>query len=125
MSRKDVEALKQRALDFLHAVEDDLKSGMYELAAFHCEQAVQLALKYVLAVELGHYPHTRNLRELFEEVKQVKPNLWLLYEKHKYAVEVMNDAYISARYLPRTYGEDVVKGLYEVATVVLNEVGIR
>jgi len=60
MSRKEVEALKQRALDFLHAVEDDLKSGRYELAAFHCEQAVQLALKYVLAVELGHYnqkPH--------------------------------------------------------------------
>jgi len=125
MSRKEVEALKQRALDFLHAVEDDLKSGRYELAAFHCEQAVQLALKYVLAVELGHYPHKRNLRELFEEVKQVKPNLWLLYEKHKYAVEVMNDAYIGARYLPRNYSEDVVKGLYEVATVILNEVGIR
>jgi len=72
----------------------------------------------------GGQPRTHDLRELFEEVKQVKPNLWLLYEKHKYAVEVMNDAYISARCLPRTYGEDVVKGLYEVATVVLNEVGI-
>mgnify|MGYP001772471204 CR=1 FL=1 len=35
-----------------------------DLAAFHAEQALQLALKYLLARDYGHYPHTHDLRGL-------------------------------------------------------------
>ncbi|WP_291765303.1 HEPN domain-containing protein [Caldivirga sp. UBA161] len=42
------EYLKDDALDFLREAEDDLRNGRYNLAMFHLEQALQLALKYKL-----------------------------------------------------------------------------
>jgi len=65
-----------------------------DLAAFHAKQACQLALKYVLASRAGCYPHTHSLRRLFEEVRVARPELWSLYERHIFAFEVMEDAYL-------------------------------
>ena len=110
-----MEILRERALMFLAAARDDLRAGRVDLAAFHAEQACQLALKYVLASRAGYYPHTHSLRRLFEEVRAVKPELWSLYERYKFAFEVMEDAYLGARYLPRRYGRDVAEHLVKVA----------
>lgn len=110
-----MEILRERALMFLAAAKDDLRAGRVDLAAFHAELACQLALKYVLASRAGHYPHTHSLRRLFEEVRAVKPELWSLYERHMFAFEVMEDAYLGARYLPRRYSRDVVEHLVKVA----------
>ncbi len=107
VGREEVEVLREWALMFLAAARDDLRAGGE--AAFHAEQTCQLALKYVLASMAGHYPHTHSLRRLFEEVRAVKPELWSLYERHMFAFEVMEDAYLGARYLPRRYSRDVVK----------------
>jgi len=101
VGREKVEILRERALMFL--------------VAFHAEQVCQLALKYVLASRAGYYPHTHSLRRLFEEVRAVKPELWSLYERHKFAFEVMEDAYLGARYLPRRYSRDVAEHLVKVA----------
>jgi Uncharacterized conserved protein related to C-terminal domain of eukaryotic chaperone, SACSIN len=79
--------LRERALMFLAAARDDLGAGRE--AAFHAEQACQLALKYVLASRAGYYPHTHSLRRLFEEVRAVEPELWSLYERHMFAFEAM------------------------------------
>jgi len=87
MGREEVEMLRERALMFLAAARDDLRAGRE--AAFHAEQACQLALKYVLASRVGYYPHTHSLRWLFEEVRAVKPELWSLYERYIFAFEVM------------------------------------
>lgn len=107
--------LRERARMFLEAAKDDLKAGRVDLAAFHAEQACQLALKYVLASRAGYYPHTHSLRRLFEEVRALRPELWQLYERHALAFEVMEDAYLGARYLPRRYSRDVVERLVRVA----------
>ncbi len=115
MGRDEVEVLRERALAFLDAAEDDLRSGRVDIAAFHCEQAVQLALKYVLAREAGYYPHTHSLRPLFELARAVRPDLWDVYVKYKHAFEVMEDACIGARYLPRRYARDVVEDLLGIA----------
>jgi HEPN domain-containing protein len=40
------EHLKRNALDFLAEAEIDIKNGKYNLAMFHLEQSLQLALKY-------------------------------------------------------------------------------
>ena len=87
VGREEVEMLRERALMFLAAARDDLRAGRE--AAFHAEQACQLALKYVLASRAGYYPHTHSLRRLFEEVRAVKPELWSLYERYMFAFEVM------------------------------------
>lgn len=124
MARKeDVEVLRRRAVEFLEAVRDDMKAGRYDLAAFHCEQATQLALKYFLARELGYFPRTHDLRELFELAGKIRPSLQDLYEEFKFEVEVMLDAYVGARYLPRSYRRDVVEKLCSVAERVAREVG--
>ncbi|MEL9991832.1 MAG: HEPN domain-containing protein [Thermoproteus sp.] len=115
MARGDVEVLRERALAFLESAKDDLRAGRVDIAAFHCEQAVQLALKYLLAREAGSYPHTHSLRRLFEEAARIRRDLWELYESRKMAFEVMEDAYIGARYLPRRYARDVVEELLRAA----------
>ncbi|MEM4651600.1 MAG: HEPN domain-containing protein [Pyrobaculum sp.] len=86
VEREEVEMLRERALMFLAAARDDLRAGRE--AAFHAEQACQLALKYVLASRVGYYPHTHSLRRLFEEVRAVEPELWSLYERYMFAFEV-------------------------------------
>jgi HEPN domain-containing protein len=113
VGREEVEILRERALMFLAAAREDLRAG--RVAAFHAKQACQLALKYVLASGSECCPHTHSLRWLFEEVRAVKPELWSLYERHKFAFEVMEDAYLGARYLPRRYSRDVVEHLVKVA----------
>jgi HEPN domain-containing protein len=112
VGREEVEILREWALMFLAAARDDLRAG--RVAAFHAEQACQLALRYVLVSRAGYYPHTHSLRRLFEN-KAVKPELWSLYERHKLAFEVMEDAYLGARYLPRRYSRDVAEHLVKVA----------
>jgi HEPN domain-containing protein len=92
VGREEVEILRERTLMFLAAARDDLRAG--RVAAFHAEQACQLALKYVLASRAGYYPHTHSLRRLFEEVRAVEQELWSLYERYMFAFEVMEDAYL-------------------------------
>ena len=112
VGREEVEILRERALMFLAAARKDLRAGRE--AAFHAEQECQLALKYVLASRVGYDPHTHSLRRLYE-VRAVKPELWSLYERYMFAFEVMEDAYLGARYLPRRYGGDVAEHLVKVA----------
>jgi len=64
VGRREVEYLRRRAFEFLEAARDDIERGRFDLAAFHAEQALQLALN--LARDYGHYPHTHDLRDLFE-----------------------------------------------------------
>jgi HEPN domain-containing protein len=105
--------LRERAMMFLETARDDLRAGRG--AAFHAEQACQLALKYVLASRAGYCSGTHSLRQLFVEVRAVKPELWSLYERHRFAFEVMEDAYVGARYLPRRHRRDVTDHLVKVA----------
>ncbi len=121
MGRAEVEVLRERARMFLEAAKDDLRAGRVDLAAFHAEQACQLALKYVLASRTGYYPHTHSLRRLFEEVRVARPELWSLYERHMFAFEVMEDAYLGARYLPRRYSRDVAEHLVKVAEELVTQ----
>ncbi|NHW45152.1 MAG: HEPN domain-containing protein [Candidatus Verstraetearchaeota archaeon] len=126
MARKeDVEVLRRRAVEFLEVARDDIRAGRYDLAAFHCEQATQLALKHFLARELGYFPRTHDLRELIELAGKIKPSLRDLYEEFKFEIEVMLDAYVGAKYLPRSYRRDVVEKLYSVAERVVREVGVN
>jgi len=119
--KREVEYLGRRAFDFLETTWDDVEKSRFDLAAFHAEQTLQLALKYLLARDFGHYPHTHDLRDLFELLKEKRPEVWDFYLANRYAVEILVDAYVGARYLPRSYKADVVKHLVEVAARFLEE----
>jgi len=113
------EVLRERARMFLEAAKDDLRAERVDLAAFHAEQASQPTLKYVLALQAGYHPHTHPLRRLFEEVRAVRLDLWQLYERYMLAFEVMEDAYLGGRYLPRRYSGEVVEHMVKVAEEVV------
>lgn len=55
--------LRKNSLSFLKEAERDLNEGEYNLAMFHLEQALQLALKFVLYERTGTYEKTHNLLE--------------------------------------------------------------
>jgi HEPN domain-containing protein len=115
VGRDEVEILRERAHMFLEAARDDLRAGRVDLAAFHAEQACQLALQYVLASQTGYYPHTHSLRRLFDEARAVRPELWQLRERYMLDFEILEDAYLGARYLPRRYSREVAERLVKVA----------
>ena len=110
-----MEILREWAHMFLEAARDDLRAGKVDLAAFHAERARQLALKYVLASQMGYYPHTHSLRRLFDGARAVGPELWQLRERYMLDFEIMEDAYLGAWYLPRWYSREVAERLVKVA----------
>ncbi|PSO03928.1 hypothetical protein B9Q04_19740 [Candidatus Marsarchaeota G2 archaeon BE_D] len=121
--RPEVQALGDRATMFLRAAYDDLEDNRFDLAVFHSEQAVQLTLKYVLAKQLGHFPHTHSLIESFESGELIRQDLYDLYKSKRYLIEVMSDAYID-RYLPRSYSRETAEALVPCARNFLSAVGL-
>jgi len=53
----------------------------------------------------------------------VRPDLWEIYQRNRLAFEVMEDAYIGARHLPRTYSRETVEQLLSVARQLLEACG--
>lgn len=101
----EFEFLKENASSFYRNAKYLYENGEYNLAAFNVEQAMQLMLKYLLAVKVGDFPRTHSLRRLFREVKDVCPELWRFYESHASVVGNIESAYIASRYYPIRFGK--------------------
>ncbi|MCF8884329.1 MAG: HEPN domain-containing protein [Nitrososphaerota archaeon] len=124
MSLREVEILRKRAEDFLENAERLIGEGKYDLAAFSIEQYCQLILKYKLLLKTGTYPRThsilgllRLLSTLSEDVKDIiEDSNKILY------LTKIEDAYIGARYLPRTYEEIEVREMLRFVKEVFRRV---
>ncbi|MFB6489831.1 MAG: HEPN domain-containing protein [Thermoproteus sp. AZ2] len=88
--------LLENARSFLRAARRDLGEGEYNLALFHAEQALQLCAKYRLYLAYGDYPKTHRLKELLDA---------LGHHYDPLVVDLLEEAYIGARYLPMRYSE--------------------
>jgi HEPN domain-containing protein len=62
VSAKLYEELVSRAIYFYRVSSYDASAGRYDIALFHLEQAVQLALKAYLLKTLGDFPKIRSLK---------------------------------------------------------------
>jgi len=102
--------LKKNSLSFLKEAERNLNEGEYNLAMFHSEQALQLALKFVLYESTGTYERTHNLIKLLEDVIRVTNNSRLreILDKEANTLDLIQQAYIGARYLPYEYSKNSV-----------------
>lgn len=110
----DYTFLKNNALSFLKNAKHLYKQGEYNLAAFNIEQAMQLMLKYLLAVKVGDFPRTHSLRRLFRETRDICPELWEFYLKHANTIGNIEGAYIASRYYPIYYEEVEVRHMLEI-----------
>ena len=63
-----IDFLKKRAEDSSLLSNTISKKKKYHLVAFDLEQAVQLYLKYTLALKLRNFPPTHSLKELLRAV---------------------------------------------------------
>jgi len=74
---------------------------------FFVEQAIQLYIKYILAKVLEDYP-------LFHELSKIDERAKKFYEDYADVLDLVEEAYITARYLGKEYSEKSAKRALEM-----------
>ncbi len=97
------EEMISRAKHFFNISSYDVSLGRHDIALFHLEQAVQLALKAYLLKVFGDFPKTHSIKDLIdlsenECLKRLADERW-------FVIDILEDAYIAARYFVRRYDE--------------------
>jgi len=115
--RSEAEFLLRRARAFLETAEHLYGRGVYDIAAFSLEQAVQLLLEYKLLVATGSYPRTRSLRALFRALIEYTRDRGLesFYIENINVIGDLESAYIAARYLPVEFEKREVENMLAFA----------
>ena len=125
--REEVEHLIERSRRFLETAEYQINRGFYDLAAFSLEQALQLFLKSKLLENGVDYPRTHSVRTLLEILQRVvseDKRKVVRDALNKYLLElgILEDAYITSRYIMREFREGEVKRLLQVVKEVMKAV---
>ena len=126
MSTKDeINTLIRRSRDFLRTAEFQIGNGMYDLAIFNLEQALQLFLKAKILEYGAQYPRTHSVRYLLRFLRDIVPNdkrqiVSELLDRYLFELGVLEDAYIGARYVPREYTKEEAERLIKVVNEIMN-----
>jgi HEPN domain-containing protein len=104
------EFLKQRAQEFFARSLEDLERGRTNLSAFDLEQALQLFLKYLIALKIGEWPKTHLIEELVELVGELydRKRIEDYIHKKSWFLDEISSAYYISRYLPREYRKETI-----------------
>jgi len=81
---------------------------------FFVEQAIQLYIKYILAKVLEDYPKTHKLKILFHELSKIDEKAKKFYEDYADVLDLVEEAYITAKYLGKEYSEKSAKKALEM-----------
>ena len=113
--------MKRRARAFLESAKAYFNRGDYDLVLFHVEQFLQLYVKYLLYLSLGDYPKTHSLTRLLKDLKKVRQEdvLKRFYDENLEMINLLEEAYITSRYLPREYDEEIARRALEFAEKAL------
>jgi HEPN domain-containing protein len=125
--REEEKRLLKRSKDFLETAEYQIGKGFYDLAAFSLEQALQLFLKAKVLAEGVDYPRTHSVRALLEILLELVPvdkksSVKGVLENYLLELGVLEDAYITSRYLMREFTrqevEKLAKAVKEIMKIV-------
>jgi len=119
--REDVFVFLDRARKFEMAGKHFMEMGIYDLSAFHIEQAFQLYLKFILAKELGYFPKTHSLIKLFKELAKIEKCFESFYKKNEIILKDIEDAYLLSRYFPREYSKEEVETMLSILEMFKEE----
>ncbi len=106
---EEFEIYKKRAADFYENAKTLYEKEKFDLAMFNLEQSLQLWLKYFIGIKLGDFPQIHSLIHLLKEFGKVYEKVSEVEEfiKNEIAeIELLNNAYINARYLPFLYTKE-------------------
>ncbi|MEM4552852.1 MAG: HEPN domain-containing protein [Ignisphaera sp.] len=101
-----------------------MDKGFYDLAMFSFEQSLQLFLKSVLLILGVDYPRTHSARRLLELIYELTNDeevkrLWI---EHSVELALLEDAYITSRYIPRDFRVEEVLRVKEAVDKVFRVV---
>ncbi|MBS7627150.1 HEPN domain-containing protein [Candidatus Bathyarchaeota archaeon] len=117
MTREEEEKnLLRRSRDFMETAEYQTSRGLYDLAAFSLEQALQLFLKAKLLAEGVDYPRTHSVRSLLEMLSDLISEdrriiVKRILEDYILELGMLEDAYITSRYVMREFVRQEVEKL--------------
>jgi len=119
--------LLKRSKNFLETAEYQIGRGFYDLAAFSLEQALQLFLKAKLLAEGADYPRTHSVRVLLEILSELVPEdkrscVKKILEDYLLELGMLEDAYITSRYLMREFTRQEVEKLADAVKEIIKNV---
>ena len=115
MTREEIKLLKERAIQSFEIAKEACKRGFYGWAMFHLEQFFQLMIKYFLAKEIGYFPKTHSLEELFIEAGKINRDFLKILESNRDKIKILEEAYLGGRYLPFKYSKEDVEDKIKLA----------
>jgi len=123
----EVESLLKRSREFLETASYQANNGFYDVAAFSLEQSLQLFLKAKLIQNGVEYPRHRGVRTLMEILIKVltdetKTLLKGILDKYLLELGMLEDAYVSSRYLTREFRKEEIEKLKEAVEAVMRNV---
>jgi len=115
--REEIGFLKDRAKEFWERADEDFQKGRFNLCALDIEQAVQIWLKYLIAIKAGDFPKTHYLDDLINEVTNIyeTDKVTKFYQGNILQVRSLEDAYITSRYFPKKFSKDEIESLKQLA----------
>ncbi len=117
----------RRSKEFYETAFMQIDKGFLGLAALSLEQSLQLFLKAKLLENGLDYPRTHSIRRLLELLAEVigmpfSQKINQLIDKYSLELALLEDAYVTSRYIPRDFRKDDVlklkKAVEEVMAVV-------
>ena len=122
---EDYRYLVERSRRFYETALVQIDRRFYDLAAFSLEQALQLFLKALL-LRLGvDYPRTHSVRRLLELIHQIsgRQEVGELLRRLVLELALLEDAYVTSRYVPRDFSKEEVMSLKDAVDEVMRVVG--
>lgn len=128
MTRRDeAEYLLERSKEFLQTAKYQIKKGFFSLAVFSLEQALQLFLKWKMLTSGVDYPRTHSVRTLLEMLSDLapeeeKPAIKRIIDNYLLELGMLEDAYITSRYVMREFRKEEAEMLMRVVKEVIKNV---
>lgn len=125
--REEEQYLLKRSKNFLETAEYQISKGFHDLAAFSLEQALQLFLKARALKEGVDYPRTHSVRVLLEILSEVVPDnkksvVKSVLENYLLELGLLEDAYITSRYVMREFTKQEVEKLSKAVKEIMKNV---
>ncbi len=111
---EEIMFLKRQSLRAYKLSRKAFEDGDYNWSIFLLEQAIQLLIKYLLALKIGHYSKTHRLSKLFEELSELYPEFYEFYRQNRDKFTVVEDSYLLSRYLGKEYEKEDVEDKFEL-----------
>jgi len=115
----------RRARDALDTARYHISKGIYDWAAFEIEQSLQLFLKGKLLESGVAFPSIHEIRKLVELLGRVNNDSYLLeiLKSRQLELSLLEDVYITSRYIPKEIGKDETLELMRLVEEVINHEG--